>query len=125
MSQIDGIAQIAFSVSDVARATAFYRDQLGLRFLFAPSPQMAFFDCGGVRLLVSNQGGTPGSNGTYAYFKTDNVQALHGQLLQRGVGFDQGPHVVARMPDREIWLAVFKDPDGNVLHLMSEQKPAA
>lgn len=123
MSQIDGIAQIAFSVTDVARATAFYRDELGLRFLFSPSPQMAFFDCGGVRLLLGSEGGKPGATGTFVYFKTADIRALHARLLQRGVTFDQVPHVVARMPGREIWLAVLRDPDNNVLHLMSEEKP--
>ena len=123
MSQIDGIAQVAISVTDVSRAAAFYRDVLGLKFLFSPSPRMQFFDCGGIRLLISDQGGTPGATGTFAYFKTASVRALHQEMGARGASFDQPPHVVARMPEREIWLAVLKDPDGNVLHLMSEEKP--
>jgi methylmalonyl-CoA/ethylmalonyl-CoA epimerase len=70
MSSIDGIAQIAISVSDIPRATGFYRDVLGLKFLMSPSPQMAFFDCGGVRVLLGTQGGKPGALGTLVYFRT-------------------------------------------------------
>ena len=120
MSQIDGIAQVAISVTDVARATAFYRDTLGLKVLFSPSPQMVFFDLGGTRLLVSNQGGTPGASGTYLYLRTPDIQALHTRLAAAGVKIVEAPHIVAKMPGREIWLAALQDPDGNVLNLMSE-----
>jgi methylmalonyl-CoA/ethylmalonyl-CoA epimerase len=120
MSQITGIAQIALSVRDMDRATKFYRDTLGLRFLFSPSPQMAFFDCGGIRLLLGTQGGEPGARSTLVYLKVADIQAAHEAMTSRGATFEQAPHVVARLPDREIWIALLNDPDGNPLHLMSE-----
>lgn len=120
MGQIEGIAQVAISVTDVARATAFYRDTLGLKLLFSPSPQMVFFDLGGTRLLVSNQGGTPGASGTFLYLRTPDIRAMHAKVARAGASSVEEPHIVAKMPGREIWLAAFKDPDGNVLHMMSE-----
>ena len=120
MNEIQGIAQIALSVRDIAGATAFYRDALGLRHLF-DAPNMSFFDAGGVRLMLSAQGGEPGGKGTLVYFKVADMAAAHAALAERQVRFEQPPHVIARMPDREIWLAWCKDPDGNLLGLMSER----
>ena len=121
MGEITGIAQVALTVRDVEQATRFYRDTLGLKFLFSPSPQMAFFDCGGIRLLLGSQGGEPGAGGTYVYLKVADMQAASAALKGRGVVFDEEPHVVARMGATEVWLAVLRDPDRNPLHLMSEQ----
>ena len=120
MGDITGIAQVAVSVRDVERSTKFYRDVLGLPFLFSPSPQMAFFDCGGVRLLLGTQGGDPGAKGTFIYLKVADIKAAHAGMTARGAKFEEAPHMVARLPDREVWLAVLNDPDGNPLHLMSE-----
>jgi methylmalonyl-CoA/ethylmalonyl-CoA epimerase len=119
---VTGIAQVAIAVTDVARSTKFYRDTLGLPFLFSPAPQMAFLDCGGVRVLLGTQGGTPGGNGTFLYLKVADIQAAHVAMQARGAKFQEAPHLVARLPDREIWIAVIPDPDGNLLHLMSEVK---
>jgi predicted enzyme related to lactoylglutathione lyase len=99
----------------------FYRDSLGLSFLFTAPPQMAFFDCGGVRLLL----GVPEEKafdhpGSILYFTVDDIRQMHRVLVSRGVTFRQEPHLVARLPDREVWLAFFDDTEGNTLALMSE-----
>ena len=115
------IGQIALIVHDVERAVAFYRDALGLRFLFQPGPSMAFFDCGGVRLYL----GTPerpehDHPSSILYFKVADIQAAHATLAGRGVTFEGEPHLVARLPDHDLWLAFFHDSEGNLLALMSE-----
>ena len=123
MNLIDGIAQIAFSVRDLAQATAFYRDALGLRLLFEV-PGMSFFDAGGVRVMLGTQGGDPGAKGTLVYFKVGDMAAVHATLQQRNVRFTEAPHVVGRTPTHEVSLAICTDPDGNLLGLMSEQPVA-
>jgi catechol 2,3-dioxygenase-like lactoylglutathione lyase family enzyme len=115
------IGQIAMVVHDLDRAIAFYRDTLGLRFLFQAPPQMAFFDCGGIRLLL----GVPerpelDHPGSILYFKVDDIKAAHRTLADRGVLFETEPHLVARLATHDFWLAEFRDPDRNVLALMSE-----
>ncbi len=121
---ISGVAQIALSVRDIGAATAFYRDTLGLAHLF-DAPGMSFFDIGGVRLMLSAQGGEPGNRATLVYLKVDDLAAAHAQLTVRGARMEQPPHVVGRSPTSEIWLAFCADPDGNLLGLMSEKPLAA
>jgi methylmalonyl-CoA/ethylmalonyl-CoA epimerase len=120
MNEIQGVAQIALSVRDIANATAFYRDSLGLAHLF-DAPGMSFFDVGGVRLMLSAQGGEPGGKGTIVYLKVADLAATHAALTARNVHFEQPPHIIGRTPDREISLAFCNDPDGNLIGLMSEQ----
>jgi methylmalonyl-CoA/ethylmalonyl-CoA epimerase len=115
------IGQIAVRVHDVPRATAFYRDALGLPFLFDVPGRMAFFDCAGVRLMLSRPEGTEDDHpASIIYYKVDDIRAAHEALAARGVEFVGEPHVVARMPTHDLWLAEFRDPDRNVLALMSE-----
>jgi methylmalonyl-CoA/ethylmalonyl-CoA epimerase len=114
------IGQISMTAHDIDRATAFYRDTLGVRFLFSAGA-MSFFDCDGVRLML----GLPSSPeydhpGSVLYFKVDDIAAVHGALAGRGVQFKGLPHLVARMPDHELWMAFFDDSEGNTLALMSE-----
>jgi len=115
------IAQISMTAHDLPRAVAFYRDVLGLTFLFEAPPKMAFFDCGGIRLMV----GVPEEKefdhpGSVLYFKVDDIRATHAVFQERGVSFRTEPHLVARMPDHELWMAFFHDSEGNTLALMSE-----
>jgi methylmalonyl-CoA/ethylmalonyl-CoA epimerase len=117
---IQGVVQVALSVRDIAAATAFYRDVLGLAHLF-DAPAMSFFDAGGVRLMLSAQGAEPGGTGTLVYFRVADLAAAHSELLARGVEFSQVPHVVGRTPVREVVLAFCRDPDGNLLGLMGER----
>ena len=115
------IGQIAVVVHDLARATAFYRDTLGMRFLFDAPPQMAFFDCGGIRVMLSLPEGAEFDHpGSIIYYTVDDIQAAAAVLESRGVAFDGPPHVVARLPHADLWMAFFRDPDRNVLAMMSE-----
>ncbi len=117
------IAQIAMNVYDLDRAVRFYRDVLGLKFLFSAPPQLAFFDCAGVRLLLDvskeKEFQHPGS---ILYFAAEEIDAMHRALVARGVVFRRDPHLVAKLPDREVWMAFFSDTEGNTLALMSERK---
>ena len=115
------IGQLMIPVDDVERAIAFYRDVLGLPFLFAAPPQMAFFMCGQVRLLVGVlPPGQQPQRGSAIYFSVGDIQAMHAALAAQGVSFVDDPHVVHRTAQSELWLAQFNDPDGNPLLLMSE-----
>jgi len=115
-----GVGQIAVRVHDVERATRFYRDALGLAYLFS-APKLAFFDCGGVRLMLtlpeSSEFDHPGS---IIYFRVADIHGAHALLQDRGVSFKDVPHLSARLPDHELWMAFFEDPEGNTLALMSE-----
>ena len=118
------IGQIAFTVADVPRAVAFYRDVLGLRFLFEAPPNLAFFDCGGTRLMLTppeREGAVAGQqfNSILSYTVAD-IQAAASALTGRGVQFEQPPHIVARLDKADLWMAFFKDADGHMLAIMSE-----
>ncbi len=119
------IGQIHVSVSDVDRAVAFYRDVLGITFLFqVPGQPMAFFDCDGVRLYLGKPETAEFRSNPVVYFRVDDINEAHRALSDRGVAFSESPHVVHRSEDAELWMAAFKDPDGNNLVLMDE-RPAA
>lgn len=119
---LGAIGQIAQVVDDVEAATAFYRDRLGLPFLFA-APGLAFFDCGGVRLMLT-RAETPEFDhaGSVLYFRVEDVTAAHAVLSGRGVEFVDAPHVVHRAADHDLWMTFFRDVDGNVLALMAERQ---
>jgi methylmalonyl-CoA/ethylmalonyl-CoA epimerase len=117
------IGQIAVTVHDVARAQAFYKDTLGMKFLFEV-PNMAFFDCGGVRLMLAlPQGEGTDHPASVIYYKVDDIGNAHDTLQERGVIFVSPPHLVAKLPDHDLWLGFFKDTEGNLLALMSEVRP--
>jgi methylmalonyl-CoA/ethylmalonyl-CoA epimerase len=122
-TRLGPIGQIAMNARDVPRAVQFYRDALGLPLLFEAPPKMAFFDCDGVRLMLSlpesDQYDHPGS---ILYFRVPDIEAAHGALSARGVAFADAPHLVARMPDHELWMTFFRDSEGNTLALMSERR---
>jgi predicted enzyme related to lactoylglutathione lyase len=115
------IGQIFVKADDLERAIAFYRDSLGMTFLFQAPPNMAFFDCGGIRLML----GIPDREdlnhaASIIYYKVADIEATYETLNSRGVEFVVKPHVVARMPAYDLWLADFRDSEGNLLALMSE-----
>jgi methylmalonyl-CoA/ethylmalonyl-CoA epimerase len=115
------IAQASINVHDVEKAVAFYRDALGLRFLFQAGPKMAFFDCGGVRLMLAMPERPEFDHpGSIFYFKVADIQAVAATLASRGVQFEGPPHMIAAMPDHDLWMAFFRDPDNNLQALMSE-----
>jgi|SRR5262245_54323512 len=116
------IHQISIRTQNTARAVAFYRDALGLKLLFEAPPQLAFFDCGGIRLMLSPAEPEFDHQGSVIYFAVDDIRATHAALAAAGVNFRSEPHMIAKLPDREVWLADFHDSEGNVLALMSEPK---
>ena len=122
---IQNLGQIALTVRDMERSVAFYRDALGLRFLFAPAPTLAFLMIGDVRLMLSTPEGdfTPGGS-TVLYLRVADIDAEHEALVGRGVAFIDAPHLIARMPEHELWMCFFRDPDGHTLALMSERRPS-
>ena len=117
---LNQIGQIAIRVHDVDKAVDFYQTSLGMKLLFRVT-HMAFFDCGGIRIMLSLPE-TPEFDhpSSTIYFKVEDIQDTYGILKDRGVPFDSEPHKIADMPDHELWMAFFRDVDKNVLALMSE-----
>ena len=119
---LERIHQVSIRTRDIARAVAFYRDALGLKLLFQAPPQLAFFDCGGVRLMLGPAEPEFDHQGSVLYFAVEDIKAAHTALTAAGVTFRSEPHMIAKLPDREVWLADFLDSEGNVLALMSEPR---
>ncbi len=117
---LDRIGQIAIIVKDLARAVRFYRDTLGMRFLFEV-PNLAFFDCGGVRLMLGAAEKPEFDHpGSVLYYKVADINATFAALKGRDVDFIDEPHLLAKMPDHDLWMVFFRDSEGNTLGLMSE-----
>jgi methylmalonyl-CoA/ethylmalonyl-CoA epimerase len=120
--ELEVIGQIAVPVSDIERAVKFYREVLGMHFLFQAPPGLGFFDCNGVRLMLDApaKANDKEARSSIIYFKVPDLDAAYETLIGRGVVFEQAPELVAQMPDHELWMAFFRDPDSNLLALMSE-----
>jgi len=118
---LDRIGQISIVVRDVVRAVAYYRDVLGMTFLFSAGPTLAFFDCGGVRLMLG-----PASEPRFdhpasiLYYKVDDIGAAFATLKARGALVEREPQLTANMGTYELWIGFLRDPDDNVLALMAE-----
>ena len=118
---LDRIGQIAVIAHDVARATRFYRDVLGMRLLFEAPPGLAFFDCGGIRLMVSApEGPETAAASSILYYQVPDIHRAYDTLVARGVQFEDRPHVVAPLGDRDLWMTFLRDSERNLLALMSE-----
>jgi methylmalonyl-CoA/ethylmalonyl-CoA epimerase len=117
--QFEKIGQIAITVTDLARARDFYLNTLGMRFLF-DAGTMTFFQCGDIRLLIGTEENSTPRGGTIVYFKLDDIHAVFAHLISRGVEVVRSPELVAKMPDHDLWIGFLKDPDGNILGVMSE-----
>jgi methylmalonyl-CoA/ethylmalonyl-CoA epimerase len=119
-SPLASIGQVSIRVYDVERAVAFYRDALGLEFLF-DAGSLAFLQCGDARLMLtrpeSDEFDHPSST---LYFRVDDIHASRAALRERGVVFEDEPHLIARMPDHDLWMTFFRDPDRNLHALMAE-----
>ena len=114
------IGQVALRVRDVERAVRFYRETLGMRFLFEV-PRIAFFDCGGVRLMLSVAESPEFDHpGSILYYRVDDIQHAYATLKERGAPFIDEPHLIAKLEDHDLWMAFFRDPEGNTLAIMSE-----
>ena len=118
---IENIGQIAIAVSDLKRAKDFYGGVLGLRHLF-DAGTMAFFQCGEVRLMIGASEKPVQNGGTILYFRVEEIHAAYEALEAKGVTFTHKPSLVAKMPDHELWMAFFADPDGNPVALMCEAR---
>jgi methylmalonyl-CoA/ethylmalonyl-CoA epimerase len=117
---LTSIGQIAVPVRDIGRAVAFYRDVLGMQLLFQAPPDLAFFDCGGVRLMLDGPAKASAGTGSIIYYKVADIHEAYDILAKRGAAFQGVPHLIATLPDHELWMAFLRDPDQNLLALMSE-----
>ena len=115
------IAQIAIAVEDLERAKSFYRDVLGLQWLADAPPGLSFFQCGEVRLMLSRPEGAENPGNSILYYGVEDAHAAHESLAAKGVAFAAEPHIVGRLGDREVTLAICRDSEGNLLGLMSER----
>ena len=120
------VGQIAIAVADLDRAVAWYADVLGLPLLFRAPPGLAFFDCGGVRLMLSRPepAGSEVRN-SVVYYQVPDIHAAHDALRSRGADLVDDPHLIARLPDHDLWMAFCHDSEGNLLGVMSEVRPPA
>ncbi|RPJ59577.1 MAG: VOC family protein [Acidobacteria bacterium] len=118
---LNGIGQVSMRARDLERAITFYRDILGLQFLFKPSPKLAFFDCRGVRLMLSVPESPAFDHaGSILYFNVLSIDEAYRALRAKGANFRAEPHCIANLEGREVWMAFFDDSEGNLLALMSE-----
>ena len=120
------IGQISVNVHDLARAEVFYKETLGLKHLFTAPPKMAFFDCGGIRLMLAiPERPDLDHPSSILYFKVADIEHAHKFLTLRGVHFETKPMLVAPMATHDLWLAEFRDSENNALALMCEKPKAA
>ena len=121
--KLSEIRQIAITVSDVGIALPFYRDVLGLTFLFSPGPNLAFLAAGSMRLMLSTpQGAGTVWHNSILYFKVVDIVTTHSAVIARGATNERPPQLAAKMPDHELWTAFVRDPDGNLVGLMEEKR---
>jgi predicted enzyme related to lactoylglutathione lyase len=114
------IGQIAVNAHDLDRATAFYRDKLGMKLLFAVPPRMSFFDCAGIRLMLSLPDKPEFDHASsIIYFNVEDIQQAVAVLKERGVQFEEEPEFVADMGSYDLWMAAFRDSENNLLALQS------
>src|ERR1700683_5019775 len=118
---ISRVGQIAINAHDVERAATFYQDALGLKLLFKAPPGLAFFDCGGVRLMLSRPEKPEHDHpGSILYFAVPDIQGAHFSMKANGPRCEDEPHLVAKMPDHDLWMTFFRDSENNLMGLMSE-----
>lgn len=118
---ISRLGQIQIRAHDVERAAAFYENVLGLQLLFKAPPGLAFFDCGGVRLMLDHPTKAEfDHDSSILYFSVPDIQGAYAKLKAENVKFEDEPHMIARMPDHDLWMTFFRDSEGNLMALMSE-----
>lgn len=120
--ELIGVMQLAIPVTNIERATAFYRDTLGFPLLMN-APNMAFLDCGGVRIyLDANPGVVEAGKSSLIYFRAQNIDRAHSNFQESGVTIFQPPQIIASLPDRNVWLMWIRDSESNLLGVMEERK---
>lgn len=122
-AQTPSLGQIAITVSSIELALRFYRDWLGLEFLFAASTELAFLQAGAVRVMLTTaQGAGAVAANSVLYFKVIDLEATYTAVVNRGAVAERSPALAAQMPDHQLWLAFIRDPDGNLVGLMEEKR---
>lgn len=119
--ELGSIGQVGMTVGDIDACVDFYRDRLGLRLIARAAPGLAFFDCGGVRLMLSRGSEDAPSGNSVLYFTTADIRECCADLEERGVDVGRGPVLVHSAEDYELWMAFFEDPSGNTLAIMEER----
>ena len=123
-NEITEIGQLAITVKDIQESLKFYRDILGLEFLFSPSENLAFLKCGATRIMLSTpQGAGEIGKNSIPYFKTLNLDSFYSKIIELGAIEERAPQLTAKMPDHELWIGFVRDPDGNLIGLMQEKYP--
>lgn len=123
MNKISKIGQLAITVSDVEEALGFYRDILGLHFLFSPSDSLSFLQCGETRIMLSvPQGAGEVGKNSILYFSVTNLETVYKNAISAGAEQEREPELSVKMPDHELWIGFLKDPDGNLVGLMEEKR---
>jgi catechol 2,3-dioxygenase-like lactoylglutathione lyase family enzyme len=119
--KINGIGQIAVAISELEKSVNFYKNILGLELLFEVPPGLAFFDCGGTRLMLTTLQGDEKDHRTSAiYYKVDDIHGATKNLINKGVVFERAPQLAAKMEDHELWIGFLRDPDENLIGIMAE-----
>jgi methylmalonyl-CoA/ethylmalonyl-CoA epimerase len=113
------VAQVAVPIHDLERAKRFYGQLLGLTHLFDAPPGLSFFQCGETRLMLSQPEGPQSAAASIVYYQVEDLDVAHAALAGEGVAFDSEPHFVAKLGDKDLWLALCQDSEGNMLGLMS------
>ena len=118
------LAQVAIPVHDLDRAKAFYRERLGLTHLFDAPPGLSFFQCGETRLMLSQPEGPETAGASILYYAVPSAAEAQALLEADRVVFEEPARCIAQVGGRDIWLAICRDSEGNLLGLMSEQPSA-
>ena len=123
-ARLAGIGQVSMPVTDIDRSIAFYRDGLGLAHLYTYG-DLAFFDCDGTRLFLNASVAAPRPpSATALYFRVSEIESAYRALRARGVAFEDAPHLIHTHPDgSQERMAFLRDPDGNLIGLMSVVRP--
>lgn len=120
--RLSKLRQISITVSDVENALEFYRDVLGLAFLFSSGANLAFLDAGGIRLMLTTpQGAGEVGKNSILYFEITDIAARYAALIARGAAGERAPALTAKMPDYDLWTAFLRDPDGNLVGQLEEK----
>jgi methylmalonyl-CoA/ethylmalonyl-CoA epimerase len=118
---VSRLGQIQLRAHDVDRAATFYSEVVGLKLLFKAPPNLAFLDCGGVRLMIDKPEKPEFDHpGSILYFVVPDIHAAHSKMKSDGANFEDEPHLIAKMPDHDLWMCFFRDTEGNLMGLMSE-----
>jgi methylmalonyl-CoA/ethylmalonyl-CoA epimerase len=118
---ISKLDQVAITVKDLSRAIEFYRDVLQLPHMFTVENKLSFFDCGGVRLMLTCAEKAEFDHpGSILYFKVPDIHRAHTALVERDVRIEDPPHLIAKMGAHDLWMSFFRDSEGNMLALSSE-----